>query len=62
MTLKIGVVGTGAIGREHIKRVTNTLAGGKIIAVTDVNEESAKQTVEQFNLDGNGLSRRSIID
>ena len=51
MTLKIGVIGTGAIGREHIKRVTNTLAGGKIIAVTDVNQESAKQTVEQFNLD-----------
>ena len=51
MTLKIGVIGTGAIGREHIKRITHTLAGGKIVAVTDVNQESAKQAVEQFNLD-----------
>lgn len=51
MTLKIGVIGTGAIGREHIKRITQTLAGGKIVAVTDVNQESAKQAVEQFNLD-----------
>ncbi|MBU8879271.1 Gfo/Idh/MocA family oxidoreductase [Bacillus sp. FJAT-29790] len=53
MTLRIGVVGTGAIGREHIKRVTNTLSGGKIVAVTDVNQESAQQAVEQFELDAN---------
>lgn len=51
MTLKFGVVGTGAIGRDHIRRITNTLAGGKIVAVTDVNQESAQQVVEQFNLD-----------
>ncbi|MBM7652130.1 Gfo/Idh/MocA family protein [Neobacillus cucumis] len=51
MTLKFGVVGTGAIGREHINRITNKLAGGKIVAVTDVNQESAKQTVEMYQLD-----------
>lgn len=51
MTLGFGVVGTGAIGREHINRITNKLSGGKIVAVTDVNHESAKQTVEQYNLD-----------
>lgn len=51
MTLNIGVIGTGAIGREHIKRITNTLSGGKIVAVTDVNQESAKQAVEQYGLD-----------
>ncbi len=51
MTMKFGVIGTGAIGKEHINRITNTLSGGKIIAVTDVNQESAKQTVEQYQLD-----------
>jgi myo-inositol 2-dehydrogenase/D-chiro-inositol 1-dehydrogenase len=51
MTLRFGVVGTGAIGREHINRITNKLAGGKIVAVTDVNQDSAKQTVEQYLLD-----------
>jgi myo-inositol 2-dehydrogenase / D-chiro-inositol 1-dehydrogenase len=51
MTLNIGVVGTGAIGREHIKRITNTLSGGKIVAVTDVNQESANQVVEQLGLE-----------
>jgi myo-inositol 2-dehydrogenase / D-chiro-inositol 1-dehydrogenase len=51
MTLRFGVVGTGAIGREHINRITNKLSGGKIVAVTDVNQESAKQTVETYQLD-----------
>ncbi|MDQ0199377.1 Gfo/Idh/MocA family protein [Neobacillus ginsengisoli] len=51
MTLRFGVVGTGAIGREHIDRITNKLSGGKIVAVTDVNLDSAKQTVEKHQLD-----------
>jgi myo-inositol 2-dehydrogenase/D-chiro-inositol 1-dehydrogenase len=51
MALNFGVIGTGAIGREHIKRITNTLSGGKIVAVTDVNQEAAKQVVEELNLD-----------
>ena len=51
MTLKFGVIGTGAIGREHIKRITNTLSGGKIVAVTDVNRKAAEQVVEEFNLE-----------
>lgn len=39
MKLRIGVIGTGAIGKEHINRITNKLAGGEIVAVTDVNQE-----------------------
>jgi len=51
MTLKFGVIGTGAIGRDHIRRITDKLAGGKIVAVTDVNLESVKQAVEQYGLE-----------
>ncbi|MBD1381122.1 Gfo/Idh/MocA family protein [Metabacillus arenae] len=50
MTLKFGVVGTGAIGKEHIKRITSSLCGGEIVAVTDVNQLAAEQVVEQFGL------------
>lgn len=39
--LRIGVIGTGAIGREHIGRITNKLTGGRVVAVTDISEESA---------------------
>ncbi|MCQ6265914.1 Gfo/Idh/MocA family oxidoreductase [Fictibacillus sp. WQ 8-8] len=51
MTLKFGVIGTGAIGREHINRITNTLSGGKIVAVTDVNSEAVKSVIDEFQLD-----------
>ena len=41
--LRIGVVGCGAIGREHINRITNRLAGGKVVAVSDLYVEGAHQ-------------------
>ena len=44
--LKIGVVGCGAIGREHIKRVRDKIAGARIVAVTDVFADSAKKASE----------------
>jgi myo-inositol 2-dehydrogenase/D-chiro-inositol 1-dehydrogenase len=51
MVLKIGVIGTGAIGQDHIRRITNNLSGGKIVAVTDVNSEQANAVVKNENLD-----------
>src|SRR5581483_11404442 len=51
MVLKIGVVGTGAIGQDHIRRISNTLSGAKIVAVTDVNAEQAHAVVKNENLD-----------
>lgn len=41
--LKIGVVGCGAIGREHIKRLNNKLQGCTVTAVADVFEEGAQR-------------------
>jgi myo-inositol 2-dehydrogenase/D-chiro-inositol 1-dehydrogenase len=51
MTIKIGVIGTGAIGKDHIRRITKTLSGGKIVAVTDVNQDAAKEVIKQYKLD-----------
>ena len=44
--LNIGVVGCGAIGREHIERLNNKIQGCRVTAVTDVFEESAKKAGE----------------
>lgn len=41
--LKIGVIGAGAIGQEHITRITKRLTGAQIVAVTDINPENAKR-------------------
>lgn len=48
--LKIGVIGTGAIGRSHIDRINNKLSGGKVIACADVNMEFCKTVAENFNI------------
>lgn len=41
--MKIGVIGCGAIGREHIKRLGGKVSGTKVVAVCDVFEEGAKK-------------------
>jgi myo-inositol 2-dehydrogenase/D-chiro-inositol 1-dehydrogenase len=51
MTVRIGVVGAGAIGQEHMKRINNVLSGGKIVAVNDINADAAKAVVKKLGLD-----------
>ena len=41
MTIRIGVIGTGAIGRDHTRRINQVLAGAKVVALSDVNAASA---------------------
>jgi myo-inositol 2-dehydrogenase/D-chiro-inositol 1-dehydrogenase len=43
MTLKIGVIGVGMIGQDHIRRLTSVLPGASVVGVSDVD---AKQTEE----------------
>lgn len=51
MTLNIGVIGTGAIGRDHIRRCSKVLQGGRIVAVNDINRDSATKVVSELKLD-----------
>ena len=43
MTVRVGVIGTGMIGQDHIRRITQVLSGGQIAAVTDVDAARAGQ-------------------
>ncbi|MBE7212016.1 MAG: Gfo/Idh/MocA family oxidoreductase, partial [Gluconacetobacter diazotrophicus] len=52
MTLRIGVVGTGAIGRDHMRRLTAVLPGAAIVAASDPGPGSARAALDAVNPDG----------
>jgi myo-inositol 2-dehydrogenase/D-chiro-inositol 1-dehydrogenase len=43
MTVRVGVIGTGMIGQDHIRRITQVLTGGTVTAVNDVDAARAGQ-------------------
>ena len=47
MSLRIGVVGTGAMGRYHVERLASGVPDAQVVAVSDVYVEGAKQVAEQ---------------
>lgn len=49
--LRIGLVGTGNIGRTHIERINQRLQGGRVIACADANLDFCKTVAEQYGLD-----------
>lgn len=68
MSVKIGIIGTGMIGEEHARRITQQLTGGQIVAVTDVNLDQAKAVVERLGVeaqvyeDGQALISAESVD
>ena len=42
MTVRVGVIGVGMIGQDHIRRLTQVLAGSRVVAVTDVDPARAQ--------------------
>ncbi|WP_110643928.1 Gfo/Idh/MocA family oxidoreductase [Salinicola sp. CPA57] len=68
MVVRIGVIGTGAIGREHIRRISERLKGARVVAVNDVDRQQAQAVVETLGLearihdDGNALIASSEVD
>ncbi len=43
MSVRVGVIGVGMIGQDHIRRVTQVLTGGSVTAVNDVDAARAGQ-------------------
>lgn len=48
MTLRVGVIGTGMIGQEHIHRLTHVVPGAEVVAVNDANTDVAKDVASRL--------------
>ncbi|MGO1473066.1 MAG: Gfo/Idh/MocA family protein [Flaviflexus sp.] len=51
MTVKIGLIGCGGMGRAHIDRIVNELSGAEIVAAADVNLEAAQAVADSVGGD-----------
>ncbi len=47
MTLRVGVIGVGRMGQEHLRRLSG-IEGAVVTAVADINEPLARQQSERY--------------
>ncbi len=47
MTVRVGVIGVGMIGQDHVRRLTQVLAGCSVVAVTDVDPARAQEVADR---------------
>jgi myo-inositol 2-dehydrogenase/D-chiro-inositol 1-dehydrogenase len=46
VTLNVGVIGTGMMGTDHIRRLSTVIANARVVAVSDVDTDQAKRVAE----------------
>jgi myo-inositol 2-dehydrogenase / D-chiro-inositol 1-dehydrogenase len=46
VTIEVGVIGTGMIGQDHVRRLTHVLSGVRVAAVTDVDLDRARSVAD----------------
>lgn len=49
-TIRVGVIGTGRIGKIHAGNLATRIAGADLVAVADINYDSAKELAEKLNV------------
>src|SRR5262245_14404451 len=67
MTVRVGVIGTGMIGQDHIRRLTQVLSGAAVVAVTDVDPARAQAVADglpgaRVHATGQDLIRDDQVD
>lgn len=49
MTVRIGMIGPGGMGKAHIERIHTVIAGGRVTGVSDVNADNAAAVAESIS-------------
>lgn len=68
MSLRVGIIGAGAIGKEHAKRLYGKLSNSTVVAINDVNAEGAKEFIAaempdvKFYESGHDLIKADNVD
>jgi myo-inositol 2-dehydrogenase/D-chiro-inositol 1-dehydrogenase len=67
MTVNVGVIGVGMIGQDHIRRLTQVLAGSAVVAAADVDADRAQSVAKSIpgaraHATGQDLIRDSAVD
>jgi myo-inositol 2-dehydrogenase/D-chiro-inositol 1-dehydrogenase len=49
MTVRVGVIGAGAIGADHVNRLSTVVAGAEVVAITDIATDRARSLAHTVN-------------
>ena len=50
MTVRVGVIGAGRIGKVHAETVTYRIPEARVVAIADIKEETARRVAEQLHI------------
>ncbi len=60
--IKIGVIGTGRIGKVHTETIAQNIPEAQIVALADINKSSAKELASRFSVKSVTEDYRDIIN
>ena len=65
--LKIGIIGCGAIGKDHCRRIIETVPGATVVAVSDyvaaaADDTAAKYGIRSFGNDCDGMIKDPEVE
>lgn len=48
MSIRVGVIGNGKIGQDHIRRLSRVLSGARVVAIADIDTGKAKAIADSI--------------